>query len=144
MHLLNKTFLLFLLTITPGLLFSSFSILEKENTTAINEGDIFKDIENAVALGNAKLLSNYMSTSIEIEINGQEGIYSKSQAEQVLNKFFDKYPPRSFSLSHKGNSAAGARFAVGDYVTGKEHTFRVTIFLKKIGEHYLIQEIEFE
>jgi hypothetical protein len=97
-----------------------------------------------MALGNAKLLSFYMSTSIEIEINGQEGIYSKSQAEQVLNKFFDKYPPRSFSLSHKGNSAAGARFAVGDYVTGKEHTFRVTIFLKKNGDQYLIQEIEFE
>lgn len=144
MQIFKKTFLFILLAVLSGLIFSSFLILNQKDTTHINDGDIFKDIENAVALGNAKLLSNYMSTSIEIEINGQEGIYSKSQAEQVLNKFFDKYPPRSFSLSHKGNSAAGARFAVGDYVTGKEHTFRVTIFLKKIGEQYLIQEIEFE
>jgi hypothetical protein len=133
-----------MLTSTVGFVHLSFTTIQETHSNPKTQGDIFKEIENAVALGNAKLLSNYMSTSIEIEINGQEGIYSKSQAEQVLNKFFDKYPPRSFSLSHKGNSAAGARFAVGDYVTGKEHTFRVTIFLKKIGEQYLIQEIEFE
>ena len=144
MHLFKNTLLLALITICFGLVHMSFVSIEKNQVMEVHDGDIFKDIENAMALGNAKLLANYMSTSIEIEINGQEGIYSKSQAEQVLNKFFYKYPPRSFSLSHKGNSAAGARFAVGDYVTGKEHTFRVTIFLKKIGEQYLIQEIEFE
>lgn len=107
-------------------------------------GDVFKEIENAVAVGNARQLSLYMSSSLELDIPGGEGVYSKSQAEQILNRFFNKYPPVSFTLSHKGNSAAGAKFAVGDYVTIKEQTFRVTIFLKKSGEHYLMHEIEFQ
>lgn len=108
------------------------------------EGDLFREIENAIALGNSRLLSGFMSSSVELDIPGSEGVYSKSQSEQILNKFFNKYPPSSFILSHKGNSAAGSKFAVGDYVTGKEQTFRVTIFLKKTGEHYLIHEIEFQ
>lgn len=112
--------------------------------TKVNRGEIFKDIENAIGLGNAKLLAVLMGSSIELEIPGSEGIYSRSQAEQVLNKFFNKYPPTAFDITHRGHSAAGARFAVGDYVTGKEQTFRVTIFLKKTGEQYLIQEIKFE
>ncbi len=107
-------------------------------------GDVFKEIENAVAVGNARQLSLYMSSSLELDIPDSEGVYSKSQAEQILNRFFNKYPPVSFTLSHKGNSAAGAKFAVGDYVTLKEQTFRVTIFLKKSGEQYLMHEIEFQ
>lgn len=126
-----------------------FMILSMGMTPAGNpdgstEGDIFREIENAIGLGNAKLLSNFMSSSVELDIPGSEGVYSKPQSEQILNKFFNKYPPTSFILSHKGNSAAGSKFAVGDYVTGKEQTFRVTIFLKKTGEHYLIHEIEFQ
>lgn len=123
---------------------ASFQPTETGEPVTETQGDIFREIENAMGLGNAKLLAVHMATSVEVEVQGQGGIYSRSQAEQVLNKFFNKYPPTSFQFSHKGNSSAGARFAVGDYVTGKDHAFRVTIFLKKNGENYLIQEMEFE
>ena len=107
--------------------------------------DIFGEIETAMSVGNANKLSDILSSSIELELpNELEGIYSKQQAVVILNRFFSQYPPNSFKIVHKGNSAAGSRFAIGDYTTGTDKTFRVTIYIKKTGNDYLIHEIEFE
>ena len=106
--------------------------------------DIFKEIENAISLGNAKMIVNYLNTSIELETPTSKGIYSRSQAELIIDKFFKKYPPISFTISQKGNSSGGTRFAVGNYMSERERAFRITIFVKKSGQDYLIQEIKFE
>ena len=95
--------------------------------------DIFKEIENALSLGNAKMMETYLNTSIELETPTSKGIYSRGQAQLIIDKFFQKYPPISFTITQKGNSAGGARFAVGNYVSTRERTFRVTIFVKKSG-----------
>lgn len=106
--------------------------------------DIFKEIENAISLGNAKMIESYLNQSIELETPSSKGIYSKSQAQIIIDKFFQKYPPVSFTIHQKGNSYGGSRFAVGNYMSSRERTFRVTIIIKKIGQDYLIQEIKFE
>jgi len=106
--------------------------------------DIFKEIENAISLGNANMMVNYLNTSIELETPSSKGIYSRSQAELIIDKFFQKYPPISFTVTQKGNSSGGSRFAVGNYMSTRERTFRVTIFIKKSGQDFLIQEIKFE
>lgn len=85
-----------------------------------------------------------MNTSIELETPTSKGIYSKGQAQQIIDKFFQKYPPISFTISQKGNSSGGSRFAVGNYSSTRDRNFRVTIFIKKSGNDYLIQEIKFE
>lgn len=107
--------------------------------------NMFKSVESAIALGSAEKLADFLNTSVELGLPGdEEGIYSKSQAIVVLKKFFDRYPPVSFNISRQGNSAAGSRFAVGDYLASEEKTFRVTIFMQKVGSVYLIREMEFE
>lgn len=106
--------------------------------------DIFKEIENAISLGNAKMMESYLNTSIELETPTSKGIYSRGQAQLIIDKFFQKYPPISFTITQKGNSSGGSRFAIGNYVSTRERTFRVTIFVKKSGSDYLIQEIKFE
>ena len=106
--------------------------------------DIFKEIENAISLGNARMMESYMNTSIELETPTSKGIYSRGQAQLIIDKFFQKYPPISFTISQKGHSSGGSRFAVGNYNSTRERTFRVTIFVKKSGTDYLIQEIKFE
>ena len=106
--------------------------------------DIFKEVENAISLGNAKMIEGYLNTSIELETPTTKGIYSRSQAELIMDKFFQKYPPISFTITQKGNSSGGSRFAVGNYVSTRERTFRVTIFVKKSGQDFLIREIKFE
>ncbi len=107
--------------------------------------DIFVDIESAIAGGDAKQFARYLSSSVELELPGEvEGIYSKQQTVAILNRFFNRFPPSGFKIVHQGSSASGSRFAVGDYTTGEEKTFRVTVFIKKTGSNYLIEEIEFE
>lgn len=113
--------------------------------TSNTQRDVFTDIESAISVGNAGKLTELLNTSVELELPGeQEGIYSKQQVVVILNRFFNRYPPTSFKIVHQGYSAVGSKFAVGDYTTGAEKTFRVTIFVKRHGETYLIQEIEFE
>ena len=106
--------------------------------------DIFKEIENALSLGNAKMIEGYLNTSIELETPASKGIYSRGQAQLIIDKFFQKYPPISFTITQKGNSSGGSRFAVGNYVSTRERTFRVTLFIKRSGQEFLIQEIKFE
>lgn len=106
--------------------------------------DIFKEVENAISLGNSKMIEGYLNTSIELETPTTKGIYSKSQAQLILEKFFQKYPPISFTVIQKGNSSGGSRFAVGNYISTRERSFRVTLFVKKTGQEYLIREIKFE
>ena len=106
--------------------------------------DIFKEIENALSLGNAKMMESYLNSSIELETPTSKGIYSRSQAQLIIDKFFQKYPPISFTIIQKGNSSGGSRFAVGTYKSYRERVFRVTIFVKKTGTDELVQEIKFE
>ncbi len=110
----------------------------------VHSVDVFKEVENAISLGNSQMIEGYLNSSIELETPNSKGIYSKSQAELIIDKFFQKYPPISFTITQKGNSSGGTRFAVGNYVSTRERTFRVTIFVKKSGQDYLIQEIKFE
>ena len=50
--------------------------------------DVFLDFESAVAAGNAKSFSNYLSSSVELELPGEEeGIYSKQQTIVIYGRF---------------------------------------------------------
>lgn len=107
--------------------------------------DLFKRVENSFTLGNARQLEDLLNSSVELELPGEvEGIYSRSQSIAILNRFFDRFPPSAFKIVHSGHSASGSRFAVGDYLTESDRTFRVTIYAKLQGSSYRIQEIEFE
>lgn len=107
--------------------------------------EVFNVIESAIASGNATTLSQYLGSSVELELPGEsEGMYSKQQAQMILKRFFEKNAPASFKIVHQGNSATGSRYAVGDFKTKTNKTYRVTVYIKKNGENYLIQEIEFE
>lgn len=106
--------------------------------------DIFQKMSNAIALGNARAIQEQCHSSIELETPESSGIYSRSQAEQILKKFFDRHPPLSFQLQHQGFSNTGSRFAIGNYLSSDEESFRVSIFAKKQNGVYQIHELRFE
>lgn len=106
--------------------------------------DVFQKISNAITLGNARAIQEQCHSSIELETPESSGIYSRSQAEQVLKKFFDRHPPMSFQLQHQGFSNTGSRFAIGNYLSSDEESFRVSIFAKKQNGIYQIHELRFE
>ncbi|HHG84738.1 MAG TPA: DUF4783 domain-containing protein, partial [Bacteroidetes bacterium] len=68
--------------------------------------------------------------------------FSAQQASFVLKDFFTKHVVRSFQVMHKGNSGA-THYVTGLCVTGKGE-FDTNIFIKKVGDRYLVTQIRFE
>lgn len=110
--------------------------------TVLAQNSIEK-IKSGIDKAEVDVLSNYFDESLEIITPESDGVYSQNQAKQVLKSFFKKYPSSGFSVNHTGNSAGGSKFLVGTYQSGST-TFRVSVFLKKVGNDFLIQELTFE
>lgn len=101
-----------------------------------------EQISKIVVAGNAKELVKTFDESVDLNIDGDEATYSRSQAEAVLKDFFSKSPPKSFAINHKGASKGGLPYAIGRY----EHdsgTYRVWIRLKMVKDRFRVIEMSF-
>ncbi|SMD42013.1 protein of unknown function [Aquiflexum balticum DSM 16537] len=76
--------------------------------------------------GSSKDLARYFDHAINLNINGQQGDYSKNQAEFILKDFFIKYPPDDFKVLHQGENRGPTMFFVGSYMTDSNQ-FRILI-----------------
>ena len=99
------------------------------------QNDIPVDIKQAFRNGDAKKLTNYVGSTLELSVPGNESIYSKSQALMIIQNFFTKYPPSNFVILHQGGKVS-SKYAIGNLTSG-DKTFRVT-FLLKIKENQVI------
>lgn len=99
------------------------------------------DVISAIGKGNSRELAVHMADNIELSLPDKEGLYSKSQAEQIMNSFFRSYPPQSFKITHQsgGNDA----FFIGHYDFGKG-AYRVTGFFKNTASGVRVHSLKFE
>ncbi len=96
------------------------------------------EIIQSLKTGNSKTLSAYFNQNVELVVLENDNVYSKAQAQQIVNKFFSSNPPESFSIIHQGGKE-GAQYVIGNLVTGKG-TYRVYFLLKKSeGKDYIHQ-----
>lgn len=98
-------------------------------------------IIKAFEQSSAEQLSLHFNPTVEIITPTGEGVYSKSQATRVMQRFFQKNQAKSCVIMHKEMNSNGSRFVVLTYTTQKEQ-FRITLFLKEIDNKPLIQEID--
>ncbi len=124
-------------------LYTILSILFLSVNIASAEFDLLDDIANALRSGDAKSVSKYFGSSVDLTIITQEEVYSKVQAEQVLRDFFSKNQPRSFNVIHKGESKEGARYAIGSLITNQGVSYRTYFYIKQQGGNAIIQELRF-
>lgn len=101
-----------------------------------------KEVAQIMEVGNASDLAVYFNDKIDLNLEGNEGVYSRSQAEGVLKNYFKEHPPHSFTINHEGSSENGLVYAIGEYLSG-EQSYRVWIRLKPINSKYKIHEISF-
>jgi hypothetical protein len=106
--------------------------------------EIQKEVSDAIKTGNVTTLARYFNTTLDISVPGNEGTYSKTQAELILKEFFTKNPPSSFKINHNGSSKDGSVFFIGTYISKQNKNFRTYCLLKKAGDKYLIQQLQFE
>lgn len=107
-----------------------------------SQDETVKNIGTAIKAGSSKELIKFCNETVEIKINGESSNYSKAQAEVILRNFFTKNPPKNFTYIHQGSAPEGLKYNIGRY-THENGAYRVVMFIKKIGDKYLIDTLNF-
>ena len=108
------------------------------------QDSVLGNISSALQTGNAAQLAGEFDSNVEVTIVDSDDVYSKSQAEMILKKFFNSNAPKSFQFIHQGNSAEGSHYGIGNYTAVSGKKYRTYVYVKQKGEKYFIQEIRFE
>lgn len=111
-------------------------------TMAVSAQTLNAKIAAAIRTANSKDLSTYFNNTLDIALPGNEGTFSKAQAEMVMRDFFSKNPPVSFTLNREGRSKDGSEFGIGTYKCGK-HEYRTSFLLKPVQGNLLIHQLRF-
>ncbi len=91
--------------------------------------------------GSSRELARFFENGIEMNINGNQGVYSKNQAELVIRNFFIKYPPEDFTVIHQSGHENQIIYHIGKYTTGNL-LFRVLLKSKSVEEALKIYSID--
>jgi hypothetical protein len=112
------------------------------HTSVWAQDEVLSNIKFHFKQGNAKEIARYLTDLVEININGEKGSYSKTQAEFVLRDFFKANPPSDFQKIHQGSSREGLTFLIANY-TSPKGTYRVYLVIKQFKGNYLVDTIDF-
>lgn len=99
-------------------------------------------IANAFRSGDAEKVAKYFEPTLEMSITGKRSMYSKVQATQILEEFFDANKPKSLVEKHNGGRG-NSQFSVFTF-SSENGKFRTTIFYKENGEAARISQITIE
>jgi hypothetical protein len=91
-------------------------------------GNVPDGLKDAFKAGDSKEIAKYFGVSVEMEILGEENVYTKAQAEQVINQFIEQHPVTGFSLLFEGGKDA-SKFAIAKLTTQKGK-YRISLLVK--------------
>jgi len=93
--------------------------------------------------GNVAELTKLFADNVEITIQDEENLYSKTQAGLILDKFFSQNKPTSVKVLHKVNSSQNYIFGVIILNTQKG-PYRIAVTIKQTGSTPELIEIRVE
>lgn len=117
-----------------------FSILVIGWQTNANLGSIYNSLERSFREGNEKKIVAHAGDKILLEIDNVESVYSKAQAERILQNFFEKNKPTDFEVTYKGTNKNNYAL-IGNLVSEKSKKFRVSIRLREFGNTFQLDKI---
>ncbi len=108
------------------------------------ESGTTKEISKCFKTADASKLAVHFNISLDLALPGNEGAYSKKQAEQILKMFFANNPVDEFTMDHTGNSNNGSTYLIGSYKSTSQKKFRVYLLIKNRNNIDLIQQLQIE
>ncbi|MEN2280642.1 DUF4783 domain-containing protein [Algoriphagus sp. SE2] len=117
------------------LLFNSPIKVEKEDIS-------IDPVISAINNNSSSDLAKFFESSISLNVNGQQGSYSKNQAEIVIRDFFKKNPSQGFSIVYSSETNPSLSSFIGDYLS-EEGTFKVFIKVSQQESILRIYSLEF-
>jgi len=114
-------------------------------TAKVTFAQVPNDIIVSFETGNSKLLSGFFNQNVELVVMDNDNVYSKAQAEQIVNNFFSSFTPveeNAFTIIHNSGKQ-GAKSVIGKLKTNKGN-FRVYFLLKQDGSKEYIHQLRIE
>lgn len=99
-------------------------------------------IIHAFEKGDAKELSIYLNSNVELKVLEEVHITSKNQAVRILQDFFKSHPTKSFLVAYE-ESKKDSRYGLGTLET-KKGTFKVNLYFMENGKERLIYYLSLE
>ncbi len=94
--------------------------------------------------GNTTEIYNHLDDIVYLQIQGDNGAYSKKQAKVILDKFFRYNKPKGFHLHlDRYKEESSRKYSIGELHTARG-TFSVFLLMKMKGSNYTIKQIRFE
>lgn len=109
----------------------------------IPQADPLNNVATLLKDGNTKELFKIFSSTVELTILDEANVYSKVQAQIVLNNFFIKNQPKSMKIIHTSNTNLNYRFAV-ILLTTSTGNYRTSYSLKRIEESLYLTDVRIE
>jgi hypothetical protein len=110
---------------------------------AVCMADAIDKIAALLKQGNVHELAAYFATNVDVSILEDTNVYSNTQAELILEKFFKANKPAAVTILHRINSSATYKFGVIIVKTDKGK-FRVSFTLKGAPATMQIIELRIE
>jgi len=120
--------------------FLLFILLE---LTSVAQKEVSDKVVSDIKTGNTKELSVHFPTNIDLVVEELDDVFSRTQAELILKKFFDQHQPVDFEVIHSGKSSLGSPYRIGTLKT-KNGYFRVSFYMKKEGDKYIVHQLQIE
>lgn len=102
-------------------------------------------INLAFQTGDAKKLGSHFNQNVELVVLEKDNVYSRAQAQQIVNNFFSHFQPvesNAFSVIHSSDKG-DAKAVIGKLKTEKGD-FRVYFLLKKNSSKEYIHQLRIE
>lgn len=113
-------------------------------TPTSDYGQEINQIFTALGGGDVNFLADYLHPRAEVHVMDRISVYDKKAAIKVLTKFYSEYDPVSYKRIHKGSSKAqNSLYSIGSLTT-KEGNFRVYLYVRKVKDKILIEELRFD
>ena len=113
--------------------------VEVEPTLVETQQSFESVVVSAFKTGSAKKLATYFGENVDLSILGTANLYSKSQAHQILQRFFTEHKSTDFNIIHKGS-----QYYIGEHTTSDGAKYRVTIHTKSEGSKKTITSLTIE
>lgn len=111
-------------------------------TLEANSHNSIDPIVSAIGSGSSSELARFFDSSISMNVNGQQGEYSKSQAEIVLKDFFKKNPSQGFSIVFQNENPGSLSTYIGEY-SSHQNKFKVFIKVSQNSNIFRIYSLDF-
>lgn len=129
------------MTLTLSLFLSVFLYLQPIFGDEVKM-DSIDPVISAIDGGSSGDLAKFFDTSISLNVNGQQGEYSKNQAEIVIKDFFKKNPSLGFKVVFRSETNSSLISYIGDYQS-TESSYKVFIRVSQQGENLKIYSLDF-